>query len=131
MRITLTGATGFIGRKLVERYARDGHQLTTTARKRPEWLPADAGFYAWDALNAEFPEETLKDCEAVIHLAGEPVAQRWSPDVKRGIRDSRLNGTRRLVEALSTVSRRPGVLVSASAVGYYGDRGDDALSEES
>jgi hypothetical protein len=69
--------------------------------------------------------------DAVIHLAGEPVAQRWNADVKRRIRDSRVLGTRSLVEAIGRVQHKPRVLVCASAIGYYGDRGDEVLTESS
>lgn len=77
------------------------------------------------------PADSLATADAVIHLAGEPVAQRWTPEVKEKIRTSRVDGTRRLVEALSSLSRRPQVLVSASAIGIYGSRGDDLLTENS
>jgi uncharacterized protein (TIGR01777 family) len=130
MRITLTGSTGFIGKELLQRLAAEGHSLAVLARKRPAGLPGGADFFAWDASQEPFPEEALRGSQAVIHLAGEPVAQRWSADAKRRIRDSRLNGTRRLVEALSTMSHRPEVLVSASAIGFYGDRGDETLAED-
>src|SRR5579863_9941329 len=69
--------------------------------------------------------------DAVIHLAGEQVAQRWNPKVKQRIRDSRVLGTRRLVDAIARVQHKPGVLVCASAIGYYGDRGDELLTESS
>ena len=69
--------------------------------------------------------------DAVIHLAGEPVSQRWTPAAKRRILESRVEGTRRLVEALSRLDRRPSVLVCASAVGFYGSRGDEILTEAS
>jgi uncharacterized protein (TIGR01777 family) len=130
MRITLTGATGFLGKPLLRRLAVEGHSLCILARRRPPDLPAGADFHAWDAMNDEFPEAALRGCQAVIHLAGEPVGQRWSREAKRRIRESRLNGTRRLVEALSTMSHRPEVLVAASAIGYYGARGDETLAED-
>jgi len=75
--------------------------------------------------------ESLAGADAVIHLAGEPVAQRWTPEAKRRIRASRMDGTRHLVNALSTLSRRPQVLICASAIGYYGSRGDEVLTEAS
>ena len=130
MRITITGATGFIGKALIARYAAESAELLVLARKQPAELPAGTRFFAWDAIADEFPLAALEEVNAVIHLAGEPVAQRWSPEAKRRIRESRLHGTRRLVEALSTISRRPEVLVSASAIGYYGSRGDQALAED-
>jgi hypothetical protein len=127
MRITLTGATGFIGARLVGSLLADGHQLHLLGR-RPR---AGLSFSKWDALSEPLPPESLDRADAVIHLAGEPVAQRWSAGAKRRIRDTRAIGTRRLVEALAALTRRPGVLVCASAIGYYGDRGDELLTESS
>ncbi len=86
---------------------------------------------AWDPLAGEPSQESLEGVEAVIHLAGEPVAQRWNPEVRARIRDSRVLGTRRLVDAIARRSDRPAVLVSASAIGFYGDRGDEILIESS
>lgn len=127
MRITLTGATGFIGTALTGTLREAGHELRFLTR-RPG---AVAGAYGWNPLGGEPPPESLEGADAVIHLAGEPVAQRWTPEVKRLIRESRVAGTRYLVQALSTQSRRPEVLVCASAVGYYGDRKDEELTEQS
>lgn len=130
MNVTLTGATGFIGTRLVERLRAGGHELRVLARSP---RPAQTGirYFVWDAMSQPLPPESLDGANAVIHLAGEPVFQRWSAEAKQRIRDSRVNGTRRLVEALSTASPRPEVLVSASAIGYYGDRGDQVLTEAS
>lgn len=123
MKITLTGATGFLGGILTERLRLDGHELRVLSRS--------PGPYQWSPSAGEPPEEALAGAEAVIHLAGEPVAQRWSPAVKDEIRRSRVDGTRHLVQALTTLSPRPRVLVCASATGYYGSRGDEVLTEES
>lgn len=125
MRITLTGATGFIGARLCDSLRQAGHELTLLTRN-PR---GRAGHAAWNPLAG--PPAELGAPGAVIHLAGEPVAQRWSPEVKKRIRDSRVLGTRHLVEALAALPVKPGVLVSASAIGYYGDRGDDVLTEDS
>jgi uncharacterized protein (TIGR01777 family) len=129
MRVVITGATGFIGKALLQRFQNAAWEITAVARKQPADLPAGARFFPWDALSDEFPAPALDRAAAVIHLAGEPVAQRWNAGVKQRIRDSRVTGTRRLVEALSTQSVRPEVLVSASATGYYGDRADEPLPE--
>jgi uncharacterized protein (TIGR01777 family) len=77
------------------------------------------------------PRESLESADAIIHLAGEPVGQRWTAEVKHRIRESRIAGTHRLVEALAALSRRPATLVCANAVGYYGSRGDELLDESS
>jgi uncharacterized protein (TIGR01777 family) len=87
--------------------------------------------FAWDPLNGEPPLDSLEKMDAVIHLAGEPVAQRWTKAVKARIRDSRVEGTRRLVDAIGRAQHRPKVLVCASAIGFYGDRGDEVLTEDS
>ena len=123
MKITLTGATGFIGTLLVERLKRAGHELTIVTRKVREGT--NPRYAAWDARDA------FEGCDAVIHLAGEPVAQRWTPAVKARIRNSRVEGTRRLVETLASLERKPRVMVAASAIGIYGSRGEETLTEAS
>jgi uncharacterized protein (TIGR01777 family) len=120
MKITLTGASGFIGRRLTRRLSERGHVLTLLGRAK------------WDANSgAEPPLEALEGADAIIHLAGEPVAQRWSAETKRRIRESRVNGTRQLVNALGKLKQKPAVLLSASAIGIYGNRGDESLTEGS
>jgi uncharacterized protein len=131
MNVTVTGASGFLGTRLLDRLLRDGHSLHILGRKRKQDLPAAVKFSSWDAMHAEAPLESLAGADAVIHLAGEPVAQRWNADVKRRIRESRSTGTRHLVRAIGKLSRRPRVLISASAGGYYGDRGEEVLTESS
>jgi uncharacterized protein (TIGR01777 family) len=131
MNITVTGATGFIGSRLTQELLDAGHVVHTLGRRRPPSLPPQVRFSAWPSTDAEPPAESLTDADAIIHLAGEPVAQRWTPQVKRRIRASRVDGTRQLVNALSTQSRRPQVLVCASAIGIYGSRGDEVLTEGS
>lgn len=126
MRITITGATGLIGGGLRRHLVDCGHEVRCLSR-RP---PAQPGWFTWDANSGGPPRESLEGSDAVIHLAGEPVAQRWSPEAKRRIRSSREQGTLALVEALKAMPRRPGVLVSASAIGYYGDRADELLNEK-
>jgi uncharacterized protein (TIGR01777 family) len=127
MNITLTGASGFVGSRLVQKLKSTGHQLHVLGRKPIE----GAKYSQWNAMESEPPPESLAGADAIIHLAGEPVAQRWTPEVKRKIRASRVDGTRHLVQALSTLSRRPRVLVNASATGIYGPRGDELLTEDS
>jgi len=128
VKVTLTGATGFIGRKLTERLLAGSHSLHLLGRRPAPGLP----FWAWDAGgNASPPLESLRDSQAVAHLAGEPVSQRWTPEARQRIRSSRVEGTRRLVEALAALPRPPAVLVCASAIGIYGSRGDGILTESS
>ena len=131
MNITLTGASGFLGNRLIARLLQDGHTLHVLGRKRSASLPVAVLFTEWDALKGPAPEAGLTGADAVIHLAGEPVSQRWNAGVKRRIMDSRKLGTRHLVEALADSVRKPAVLVSASATGYYGDRGEETLMEDS
>ena len=131
MKITLTGATGFLGSRLVEKLRDGGHELRVLGRKRSTSLPADTKFWAWDSTHGEPPAESLEGVDAVINLAGEPVAQRWNSEVKKRIRASRVDGTRNLVSAIAKIGRRPGVLATASAIGIYGSRGDEILTEQS
>src|SRR5271154_7629628 len=100
MRITLTGATGFIGSRLVERWLEQGHELHVLGRRRGS-LPDSVRFWAWTPTQGDPPPESLEGSDAVINLAGEPVAQRWSETVKQRIRESRVSGTRYLVNAIS------------------------------
>jgi uncharacterized protein (TIGR01777 family) len=109
MRITITGATGLIGSKLTKRLRERGDEVTTLSLRRDELEPK------------------LEGAEAVVHLAGENLAQRWTDQAKREILESREQGTRRLVQALPDTVR---TLVSASAVGYYGPRGDEEVTED-
>jgi len=132
MRITVTGASGWIGRRLVSQAAAAGHAVHLMLRQPlPGGVPPGCTYSLWNALENAPAPHALAGAEAVIHLAGEPVAQRWSEDVKKKIIRSRQVGTQRLVQAISTAEPRPRTLVSASAIGYYGSRGDEALTESS
>jgi uncharacterized protein (TIGR01777 family) len=134
MRVTLTGATGLIGTTLVAALVGDGAEVTVLSRS-PERATARLGVPAvgWDPLSEPAPKQALEGRDAVVHLAGENVAQRWSANAKRAIRESRTLGTRHLVEGLSACASgggRPAALVSASAIGYYGPHGEEPLDEE-
>jgi len=111
--------------------AKDGHSLTALSRHAGTNLPPGVRLALWDAAKGVPPTDGLRDADAVIHLAGAPVAQRWNARVKGDIRDSRVTGTRNLVRTLSELSRKPQVLICASATGYYGSRGDEVLTESS
>ena len=129
MKCIVSGGTGFIGRRIVDRLLRDSHYVGVWSRKPGLETRNGVASHTWDPLLGEPPAESVNAMDAVIHLAGETVAQRWNAEVKRRIRDSRVLGTRRLVDAIGRVKHKPKVLVCASAIGYYGDRGDDELTE--
>lgn len=131
MKIAITGATGLIGTRLVEALKARGEEVTVLSRS-PQRAAAALGVEAvgWDALNEPAPSEALQGRDAVIHLAGEPVAQRWSAAAKKAIRESREIGTRNLVAGIAASEPRPGVLISSSAVGYYGKHGDQLIDEQ-
>jgi uncharacterized protein (TIGR01777 family) len=132
MNITITGATGFIGRRLIERLSAAPHQLhALTRHTNVKFGDIAVWTTRWDPMTETPPPESVVNADAVVHLAGEPVAQRWTTAAKFQIRESRVQGTRRLVEALSKSKRKPAVLVSGSAVGIYGSRGDEILTESS
>ena len=130
MRALVTGATGFVGRRLLEHLDRPV-VLTRDTRRASATLGARAGrIVDWNPLAGPPPAEAFEGVDAVFHLAGESVAEaRWSAAQKRRILESRTVGTRHLVAGLSACAARPPVLVSASAVGFYGNRGDDELTE--
>lgn len=132
MRVTVTGATGLIGRRLVAALARRGDEVTVLSRdpaRARDVLGSGIEAARWDALHEPAPSATLAGRDGVVHLAGEPVAQRWSAAAKERIRVSREAGTANLVAGLRSAEPRPRVLVSASAVGYYGPRGDEEVAE--
>jgi uncharacterized protein len=131
MNIAITGASGFIGRRLMKALAGADHKLRVLSRHAGTNLPPGVQLYVWDAMKGQPPEESLEGVDAVIHLAGEPIAQRWNAEVKQKIRESRATGTRNLVQALSTARQRPAVLICGSAIGYYGSRGEEVLTESS
>jgi uncharacterized protein (TIGR01777 family) len=132
VKITLTGATGLIGPELVRALGERGDEVTVLSRD-PAKARARLGVeaVAWDPASGPAPAEALSGRGAVVHLAGEPVAQRWTDEAKRAIHDSRETGTRNLVAGIGAlaVAERPRVLVSSSAVGYYGKHGDEPVTE--
>jgi hypothetical protein len=131
MRITLSGATGFLGKQLASRLIADGHQVHMLVRRPLTGWPPDIEYFLWDPPKSPPPAASIMDVDAVIHLAGATVNQRWTAEAKALIRSSRIEPTRSLVGALSALEKRPPQLISASAVGFYGDRADEVLTEES
>jgi uncharacterized protein len=131
MKILITGATGLIGRAISRRLADEGHQIVVLSR-HPESAEVVAGAkaYNWEPELGPPERRVWEGVDAVIHLAGESIAaSRWTDEQKRRIRDSRVIGTRRLIEGMKEASDRPKILVSGSAVGFYGNRGDERLDE--
>jgi uncharacterized protein (TIGR01777 family) len=133
MRVTVTGATGLIGAKLVAALQQRGDEVTVLSRSPEKAREAlgDVEAHAWDPIEGQAPEEALAGRDGVVHLAGEPIAQRWSDEVKRKVLESRDAGTRNLVAGIEAAEPRPRVLVSASGVGYYGPHGDERVDESS
>jgi uncharacterized protein len=136
-RVTVTGASGLIGRALVEALQARGDEVTVLSRD-PDRARATLSSSAaspprvlrWELGSQPAPAEALAGRDAVVHLAGENIAQRWSAKTRRAIRDSRVLGTRTLVEGLARADPRPRTLVSSSAVGYYGAHGEEPLDED-
>jgi len=130
MRILITGASGLIGKALQKSFKEKGYEMLLASRREAE----DEKHIQWNA-DTGFADEDLSKLEgldAVIHLAGEGIAGlRWTDEKKKAIRDSRVHGTRTMIEAFSKVKSRPKTFISASAIGFYGDRDDEELSETS
>ena len=124
MIVAVTGASGFVGSALVPRLVAAGHRVVRIGRG------ADADV-RWDPSSGRLDASRLAGVEAAINLAGESIAQRWSAQHKRAIRDSRVNGTRLISEGLASLAQPPKVLISASAIGIYGDRRNETLDESS
>jgi uncharacterized protein (TIGR01777 family) len=127
MKILIAGASGLVGSALIPALEAEGVEVTRLVRSF-----ARAGEIEWHPNQDQIDVSRLKGFDAVINLAGENIAAgRWTDDQKRKIRDSRVNGTHLLSEAIAKLSKRPGVFVCASATGIYGDRGDEILDEQS
>ena len=130
--LLVTGASGFVGSGLCRLAAENGHGVIALSRS-PENadLPSAQSVEAWQPDIELIPSSTLSNCGAVVHLAGETIGARWNPDKKRRIRESRVNSTHRLVESLSKAETKPEALVCASAIGFYGETGDQEFTEDS
>ena len=132
MRVAVTGSTGLIGRALVERLESGGHQLVRVVRPGGSQGLDPTMSVAWNPTVSRIDAEGLEGLDAVVHLAGEPIAaRRWSTEQKERIAQSRVHPTALLAQALARLDAPPAVLISASAIGYYGDRGDEELDESS
>ena len=128
MDVAITGASGLIGRALSSSLRADGHRVLSF--RRGGVTAGDT--IGWDPDAGRIDAPALEGLDAVVHLAGEGIAEKkWSDEQKRRIRDSRVRGTAALASAIASRERKPRVLVSGSAIGYYGNRGDEALTEES
>ena len=127
MKIAVTGATGFVGSRLVERLLAAGHDVkvfTRSVEKAKKVFAADkfkpVEYVAYTPMQSGDWQAAISGCEGVVNLAGEPISERWSADRKKRIMDSRKMGTEQLVEAITKADPKPAVLVSSSAIGYYG-----------
>ena len=126
--IAITGASGMIGGALVARLRLSGKRVRRLVRSPRRATPDDI---VWDPMRGTLEPRDLEGAEAVVNLAGEPIAQRWTGARREAIRESRVRGTELLARAIAALDRKPSVLLSGSAVGFYGDRGDEAVDEES
>jgi uncharacterized protein len=123
MKIAISGASGLVGSELTSLLTSQGHEVLKLTR-------GNGGIH-WDPVAESVNVEALEGVDAIVHLAGESVAQRWSDEAKQKIRDSRVKGTRAIAKAVSQLKTKPKVFVCASAIGFYGDRGSEPLNEES
>jgi uncharacterized protein (TIGR01777 family) len=137
MRVTVTGATGLLGRPLVAALQDRGIEVSVLSRdaeRAKQSLGRDGKpkieAYAWDLLSEPAPVAALEGRQAVLHLAGENVAQRWSASAKQAIRESRVTGTRNLLAGMRAAAQAPSALISSSAIGYYGPHGEEPLDED-
>lgn len=127
MRVAITGSSGLIGSALVQSLQRDGHEVLRILR-----AGGGTGTVHWDIDEGQLDASALEGLDGVVHLAGEGIGEkRWTAEQKAKIRGSRTKGTSLLAGALASLSNKPAVLVSGSAVGFYGDRGDEQLTEAS
>jgi uncharacterized protein len=133
-RVLITGATGLVGSALAASCARDGIAVAVLARNAPRAtaLAPRATLHPWDATKGPPPDAAFAGVDVVVNLMGESIGDgRWSDARKKALRDSRIVGTRALVDAIRGLGQRPPLLISASAAGYYGDRGAEILTEAS
>ncbi len=126
MKVAITGSSGLIGSALCTYITEQGHEVLRIVRQPT----GDADQILWDTATGKLQEEKLEGTDAIVHLAGESIASsRWTPAQKAKIRDSRIEGTKQLATAINNLTRPPRVVVSGSAIGFYGDRGNEELTE--
>jgi len=128
MRVLMTGATGLIGSALSDFLKTEGHEVTGLTRREPK--PGEA-LIQWNPATRSIDRSRLEGYDAAVYLAGESIARRWTEDARRRIRESRVEGTRFFCETLAALEQPPRVFLGASATGYYGNRGDEVLTESS
>lgn len=128
LRVAITGATGFIGTQLAAFLSTGGHEVLRIGRGPVRPGVVDV---SWDPARGQLDASALEGIDAVIHLAGASIAERWTAEHQRAIRDSRVEGTSLLAHTIAGLSRKPRVLLSGSAIGVYGSRGDEVLTERS
>jgi uncharacterized protein len=126
MKIAVAGATGFIGTALTAHLSAAGHRVVRLVRRKAD---SSRGDVIWDPSHGTLNPAALDGVHAVINLAGEPVSERWTPERKKRIRSSRVEGTGLIAKTMVAMERPPRVLINASAIGIYGDRGDEELTE--
>lgn len=132
MRVIVTGGSGLIGRVLVESLAQDGHEVIVLSRKpgSVKNLPKGVRAEKWDGQTAQGWGKLADGVGAIVNLAGATISDRWSDTHKKEIRDSRVNAGQAIVEAVKAASQKPGVAIQSSAVGFYGPRGSEEITEE-
>lgn len=129
MKVLVTGSSGLVGSHLLPLLKSKGHAVTRLVRSKEKSSAGDAVY--WNPDEGEIDSAGLEGHDAVVHLAGENIAGRWTEEKKARILESRVKGTELLMDALTGLKSKPGVVVAASGVGYYGDRGGEVLTEES
>jgi uncharacterized protein (TIGR01777 family) len=128
MKVLITGASGLLGKALQESFREKGYEMLLASRKEPK----DDQQIQWSIEDGFADPEKLEGVDVVVHLAGENVSGlRWTDDKKKAIRDSRILGTRNVVAAISKLKKKPKTFIASSAIGFYGERGDEEVTESS